>query len=83
MKTIPNLGNDDIEDKKAFLFGLVMECPLPGDPNPSFCQLHDLRLCPIEEGYRWVEALSDELCVQHYIKHRKCYLERAEELGVV
>jgi hypothetical protein len=83
MKTILNLSNDDVEDKKVFMFGLIMECPLPGDPNPSFCQLHDVRLRPIEEGYRWVEALSDDICAQNYIKHRKCYLERAAKMGMV
>jgi hypothetical protein len=73
----------DFEALRTFQYGLVMGCPLPGSPNPSYCQLHELRLLPVEERFQWVDKLSDEECLRYYLAHKQCYSERASMEGLV
>ena len=70
-------GIRDIADLKTVLFGLAVECPMGN--NPSDCQIHHIRLLPMQERYEWVEKLSNEQCVEYYEYHKKC-LARKEKL---
>jgi hypothetical protein len=74
---------NSIEALKTFEYGLMIKCPLDGDPNPPFCQFHDIRLLPVEERFKWIDALSDEETVKHYIAHLNCYSERVAKNGLV
>lgn len=76
MQIRTQIHESDIESLKAFEYGLVIECPLNGDPNPSDCPLHDIRLLSIKERFEWVDQLSDEQCVWYYRYHQKCYSEK-------
>ena len=78
-----NLDIKDFEAMRTFEYGLIMGCPLPGNPNPSYCQFHDIRLLPVKERCQWVDTLSDEECLRHYLAHKKCYSERAAKEGLV
>ena len=78
-----SLAIKDTDDVKVFLLGLVVACPLNGDPNPQHCQLHDIRLLSIEERFNWVDTLSDEKAAAYYTAHLKCYSETAAQKGLV
>ena len=78
-----SLDIKDTEALKVFLHGLVVACPLNGDPNPQHCQLHDIRLLSLEERFDWVDALSDEKAAAYYTAHLKCYSETAARNGLV
>lgn len=64
---------------KAMLMGLVLECPLSG--NPKDCQLHDRRKLPLMERIEWVKSLSDDECHHFYKVHCDC-LNNKEKRGV-
>jgi hypothetical protein len=40
-------------------------------------------LLPVEERFKWIDALSDEETVKHYIAHLNCYSERVAKNGLV
>lgn len=71
---------DDVESIRAFEFGLLMACPINGDPNPQTCPLHEVRLRPVAERFQYVESLSDEESIKIYHQHRKCYAERTGQV---
>ncbi len=74
---------NQIKALKAFEYGLLIGCPLNGNPNPPNCQFHDIRLLSVNERFEWVDALSDKDAVAHYIAHLKCYSKRAAQSGLV
>ncbi|MCW8926406.1 MAG: hypothetical protein OQJ84_09130 [Xanthomonadales bacterium] len=72
---------NDIEALRTFEYGLMIACPLNGDPNPPFCQSHEFRLLPVAERFKRVDAFSDEEVVKHYLAHMNCYYDRMERDG--
>ena len=76
MNASRHIDISDIEALKTFMYGLMVACPLNDDPNPSHCPFHDIRLLPLEERFKWVDKLSDNECVWHYLQHEKLYSER-------
>ena len=63
-------------------FGLLVACPLPGDPNPEDCQLHDIRLCPVRDRAQWLNELSDEECERYFRAHTQCFAMKASKMGI-
>jgi len=66
---------NDIALLKTLEYGLTIACPTNEGPNPPHCPLHDIRLLPTDERFKWVDALSDEEAVTCYIAHMNCYSE--------
>jgi len=76
MKMKIHIDIGDIEALKTFTYGLVVACPVDREANPSDCHFHDIRLLPTEVRFKWVDKLSDNECVWHYLQHAKCYSEK-------
>ncbi len=63
-------SKDLIEEARFALHGRILRCPLGG--NPKDCPLHALRLRPVNERIKWLEAKTDEEVVALYNQHNAC-----------
>jgi hypothetical protein len=62
---------------KVMLMGLIIECPLGG--NPKDCQLYERRNLPINQNVQWVKSLSNIELKKTYLAHCEC-LEKKERV---
>lgn len=67
------MGTEDIAFIRAMLHGLLVECPLGG--NPADCQVYAIRKQSMRERVAWLKSLSDEECRAMYARHRSCLAE--------
>ncbi len=68
----------DDEAIKRFLFGLVMECPLGG--NPEGCQFHQIRCVKGAERrkWQWLKQLSHDELLDYYLNHHACITNKKQ-----
>jgi hypothetical protein len=62
---------------KGMLMGLIIECPLGG--NPKDCQLYEHRKRTMDEKIGWVKSLSDEEYQQVYHLHCECLKKKEKK----
>lgn len=72
----------NIDTIRMLDFGLLISCPLPGDPNPDDCQMHAIRQCPVRNRAKWLKELSDKECERHYRAHTQCFAIKSAMMGV-
>ncbi len=65
-----NIILDDVDELRAHIFGLAIECPMGG--SYSDCHLYNIQAMSIEHKFDWVNNLSHEVCIKIYKKHKKC-----------
>lgn len=65
---------NNLESIRAMLIGLIIECPLGG--NPKDCQLYERRKLSMKEKVKWVNSLSDDECWKISLTHCVCFQEK-------
>ena len=65
-----NLSDNNSSVVKTVLVGLIIECPLGG--NPEDCPLHDKRELSFSDKFEWVKALTEAELLQTYSIHKQC-----------
>jgi hypothetical protein len=64
----------DLEDKKAWVQGLLVDCPFR--KSLDTCPAKDLRLLPIKTRFRLVREMAEEQINQIIAHHQDCLSRR-------
>ena len=64
---------------RPLLSGLVSECPSDGG-NPPGCVFYDLRKMSVLERLRALAGLTDEVRLEMFALHNKCFMEKGGDL---
>lgn len=59
------------EVSAARLVGLLMECPVSGG-NPADCPLHEIRLLPLADKFKWARSRTREEADAIFTRHANC-----------
>lgn len=76
MTRLYEIDVENFEILKTFIIGLLVECPMGG--NPKKCQLYLIRKKPLKDRLVWLDTLSHAEMKDAFHKHRAC-LKKLEE----
>lgn len=63
---------------KNYLFGLIVECPMGG--NPPHCVFHNIRNRPLKKRFEWIKQMTHSNSVKIFLDHKKCISEKENQV---